>query len=404
MLERLFEIQRTLVRAIRTDFKRYLYPRINWDARAIALIGARGTGKTTLLLQYYLEKFNNPEQCLYILGDDLVVAAKGIRRIAEEFHKLGGQLLLIDEIHKYPNWSQELKNIYDTLPRLKLIISGSATLRITQTKYDLSRRVVTYSLRGLSFREFVRFQTGLRIKALNLKDMISNHPQVAESIVQSVESQKAKILKLFASYLSYGYYPIYLEEVEDYRSKLENTLDKVLYEDIPAIFKIKPSSIPVLRKFIHLVGSSSPYSVDIQKTARNIGVARDTVYLYLDYLTRAEVFMGIKAARSGARSVRKPEKLYLQNPNLYTLISRGEDIATGTIRECFAANQLLSRHTLTVPKRGDLLVDSKYTLEVGGQTKSSRQVSKEKEGYVFSDGIEVGYQRKIPLYLLGFLY
>lgn len=402
MLDKLFATQRALARTIQTDFKRYLYPQINWEARAIALVGGRGTGKTTLLLQYYLENFNNPEECLYILGDDLEVATRGLREIAEEFHKQGGRTIIIDEVHKYPNWSQEVKNIYDTLPKLRLIISGSASLSITQAKYDLSRRIVTYRLSGLSFREFINLEAGLKLGPLKIEKIFTKHSEVTESTLQKVETKGEKILKLFSRYLQHGYYPFYLEGVADYEQKLTNTLDKVLYEDIPAIFKIKASSIPLIQKFIHLVGSSSPYSVDIQKTAGSIGTSRDTVYLYLDYLTRAELFIGIKAATSGARAARKPEKLYLQNPNLYTIAAHNPTI--GTIRECFAANQLLQQHSVTVPKKGDFLVDDEFTLEIGGKTKGRQQIKQTEDAYVFSDGIESGYQNKIPLYLLGFLY
>lgn len=402
MLDELIKTQLLMVGELRDEFKRYLYPHIDWGVRAMALVGARGTGKTTLLLQHYLSEYNDPERCLYVLGDDLALVHGNLRIIANDFVAGGGEVLMIDEVHKYPNWSQEIKNIYDTLPQLKLVISGSASLNILEAKHDLSRRVVTYNLKGLSFREFVNIETNSQFEVIKLDELLDNHVRLARIITKKLKAKNHSILRLFANYLKYGYYPFYLEGIKHYRVKLENTFDKILYEDIPAVFGVKPSSIQVLRKMIHLVGSSSPYKIDIQRTAGSIGVSRITIYSYLEYLIRAQLLYGIKASSGGTKSVRKPEKLYLSNPNLYQLISNSGN--KGAIRECFAINQLSPGNKLLSAKKGDFLVNEKYTFEVGGKTKSREQIKKIAHSFVLNDGVEVGYQNRIPLYLLGFLY
>lgn len=407
MLESLFETQRNMAQAVSLDFKRYLYDQIDWGARALAVVGARGTGKTTLLLQHYRENFTSPEECLYLLGDDLEVASLGLTTIADEFYRLGGAVLIIDEIHKYPNWSQELKNIYDQLPQLKLIISGSATLNITRGKYDLSRRMVTYRLHGLSFREFLSLETGLEPKPWELANLIAEHTQIATEMVDQLATGELKVLPLFKNYLKYGYYPFYLEGVTTYFNKLDNVLDKVLYEDIPSVFGTKAGSVPALQKLIHLIATSSPFTVDISSMAGNIGVSRETIYTYIDYLEQADILLGLKAAARGSKAVRKPEKLYLSNPNLYTLVNREKvtDETRGAMRESFALTQLTTQHEVTLPKQGDFWVDDRLTFEVGGRGKGPGQVKHaDRAGYVLADDIEVGYNQRLPLWLVGFLY
>ncbi|OIP95901.1 hypothetical protein AUK40_05610 [Candidatus Wirthbacteria bacterium CG2_30_54_11] len=387
--------------------RRYLYEEINWEARAIAILGARGTGKSTILFQYQKEKYDDPERCLYVLGDDADLLRVTLPVLVQEFWSRGGQVLLIDEIHKYPNWSQVLKNIYDKYPGLKIVISGSSQLDIKREKYDLSRRLVTYTLRGLSLREFINWQTGTVFAPVSLEEILSGHLPLSRQITEQIsERTKDRILQLFTQYLTYGYYPYYMESIPDFPSKLRNAVDKVIYEDISLLGDLQGASTIVIKKMLALIGSSHPFEVNISSMANSLQVSRKSIYTFLEYLLDAELLIESRPAGTGNKAARKPSKLYLQNPNLYEVIGQVLDFEAkrGTIREVFALDQLISRHRTTVPGAGDFLVDDRYTVEVGGATKDLRQISGAEDSYAFCDDMESGYERRIPLYLLGFLY
>ncbi|MCP5102339.1 MAG: AAA family ATPase, partial [bacterium] len=246
-IERFFDIQKNLAESVSLDFQRYLVKEIDFNERLVGIVGARGTGKTTLLIQHYKKEFSSPEDCLYISADNIYVNSQGLFNIAEYFFKYGGKVLLIDEIHKYPGWAQELKNIYDSFPAKKTVFSGSSMLDIVKGKADLSRRALIHRLKGLSFREFLEISGQAKLKPLELQDIIDNHPAVANDIAGGIE-----VLKLFKNYLKKGYYPYFIEskKEENYFNKLNNALEKILYEDIPSVFNIKTSSIPLLKKLI----------------------------------------------------------------------------------------------------------------------------------------------------------
>ncbi|HDS11819.1 MAG TPA: hypothetical protein ENN77_02835 [Candidatus Wirthbacteria bacterium] len=388
-------------------FRRYLYEQVNWQARAIAIIGARGVGKTTMLFQYAQANFADPAKCLYVLGDDTDLLQVGLPSLVEQFSMLGGQVLMIDEIHKYPNWAQIVKNIYDKYPGLRLIISGSSQIDIKREKYDLSRRLTTYTLPGLSVREFVNWETGSEFTPFKLADLLTDPLACSRQIVDQLASlNREKIIQLFKQYLEYGYYPYYRESRQDFQSKLRNAMDKVLYEDIPVVNDLTTNSVVILKKILALIGSRQPFEVDITSMANTLQITRPTVYAYLDYLTDAELLIQAHPAGTGKRLVRKPAKLYLQNPNLYQMAGNllGYQSKSGTIREAFAINQLSTGHRVAVPKQGDFLVDEKYTLEIGGAHKKDTQLKGLANGYLVCDDLEYGFEHKIPLYLLGFLY
>jgi len=408
MLSQLIQNQLELISKFEfPSFKRYLFSQINWDSRLIAILGARGVGKTTMLLQYYKEHFDNPEKCLYILGDDGDVLNIGLRKIARQFSLKGGKVLIVDEVHKYPKWSQQVKNIYDTRPDLRIILSGSSNINISREKYDLSRRLVAYRLAGLSLREFINLETGLGFKPAPLKKIFKDHLKISQEISAKLKKEKQKkILQHFESYLHYGYYPYYREGVSEFEGRLENAIDKVLHEDIPAAHDLSHTSIVSLKKLIALVGSSHPFTVDISSIARNLSITRKSVYSYIDYLLKAELLMQGKTAGSGSRLVRKPAKLFLNNPNLYFVVGKllSFESKIGALRETFVFNQLFQKHRLNIPKKGDVLVDGLYHLEIGGRSKKTDQLKGLRKAYVVKDNIEFGYEKKIPLYLLGFLY
>jgi len=244
MLDKLVFIQNNALKNIPTAFKRYLYDQIDWNSRAVCITGARGTGKTTLLLQYFKEKYNDAEQCLYISADNIEVAAYGLYKTAIEYFKYGGQAIIIDEIHKYPLWQVELKNIIDTFSDKKIIISGSSSLDLKRSKADLSRRLVYYDLKGLSFREYLHLKENLKYKVYSLEKILSHHAGIAKEI-----SEHTAILKHFNKYLSQGYYPFIIEGESVYLQKVLNIIEKVFYEDIAVIGNLKRANILALKKY-----------------------------------------------------------------------------------------------------------------------------------------------------------
>lgn len=401
MIEEFVRTQIKLVSYINPSFKRYLYPTINWKERCLGILGARGVGKTTLMLQYYKETFTDPKDCLYVSCDDLSLPSIGLRNLAEEFYSYGGDTLILDEIHKYPNWSQELKNIYDSHPEKRIIFSGSSMLDIIRGKYDLSRRVVTYKLQGLSFREYLNLDSSLDIRKYRLADILAEHGEIAQGL-----SRDVKVLRQFKNYLAYGYYPYFLEGKDIYAQKIVNALEKVLYEDIPSVYPLKSSAIPVLKKIVYLVATSHPFVPNMERISSAVEVSKEYVYYYLDYLEKAGVFRLLHSQAKGFGLLRKPEKIYMDNPNLVCALSPQEAFNQGALRECFFVNQLGLEHEVNYPasRIGDFVVDGKYMFEVGGKGKGTDQIKTEKNAYLACDGIEFGYGVKIPLYLFGLLY
>lgn len=399
MLEELFEIQARLAAGVPRRFKRFLFHGINWGARCIGIVGARGVGKTTLLLQYYRENFSSPEECLYLSADHIIVVGYGLYRVAKEFFSFGGKAVILDEIHKYPSWSQELKNIYDSFPDKKIIFTGSSTLHILKEKADLSRRAVIYHLPGLSFREYLSLVENRDFGSYSLEEIIGEHVSIASELAPVVV-----VRKRFKEYLQYGYYPFFLEGVSDYENKLLNAVEKIFYEDIPAVWRIKPGNIPVLKKFLWLIASSSPFEVNIEKLSRELRISKEYVYIYLEALEKSGLTKMVYPLQRGYRLIRKPSKVYLNNPNLYFIFTGGAQAPEiGALRECFFANQVSFGYGLRLASHGDFVIDD-HIFEVGGRSKTSKQIKREKRAFVVSDEIEVGMGSKIPLYLFGLLY
>lgn len=401
MLSEIVELQIENVRSIDTAFKRYLYGQINWNARLIGLVGARGTGKTTLLLQYYKENFSSPEECLYITADHVKVAALGLFDIASDFFKTGGKVLIIDEVHKYPDWTREVKNIYDSFPKAKVIVSGSSTTAVIHGKYDLSRRIMLYTLRGLSFREYLELEWHETLEAYTLEQIISKHVKIASSLARI-----PNILKHVNNYLNFGHYPFYLEGKNEFTSKLGNVIEKIVSSDIPAIYGLKPSSIHFLRKLIHLVATSQPFIPNVERISGQLGLSKEYVYNYLDCLEEAHLFSFLYNDEQGLRLVRKAQKIYLENPNLFHAIlgKTGFRSEIGAVRESFFVNQVAAVHKVFAGDQNDFVVDGEYDFEVGGKQKGDEQLRGKKNAFIAADGIEVGAKNKIPLWLLGFLY
>jgi len=401
MLEQLLLIHAETTKNVPLAFKRYLYDGIDWGSRCICITGARGTGKTTILLQYLTEKYDNPEKCLYISADHIDVAGTGLYRVAEEYFAYGGETLIIDEVHKYPAWQIEIKNIIDTFRTKKVIISGSSSLDLKRGKADLSRRFAYYDLKGLSFREYLKLKEKMEYSASTLDQILLYHAKLAKDI-----SSVKPILKLFDKYLNGGYYPFVMEGETVYLQKVMNVIEKVFYEDIAVIGNLRKNSISVLKKLLWIVATSVPFTVNIERLSRELGTAKEYIYLYLDYLEDAGLLNPVHAEGKGLKLARKPAKLFLENTNLLAAVGGSlKTISdTGTIRETFFVNQLKQGYQVRYSNKGDFIIDDRYTFEIGGKGKDFRQLKDGKNSYVAADNIEVGFGKKIPLYLFGFLY
>lgn len=401
MLEQLFLIHSATTRNVPLTFKRYLYNEIDWGSRCICIAGARGTGKTTILLQYLTEEFNNPEKCLYISADHIDVSARGLYRIAEDYFAYGGEVLIIDEVHKYPSWQVEIKNIIDTFRTKKIIISGSSSLDLKRGKADLSRRFAYYDLMGLSFREYLKLKEKMEIGVLKLENILQYHGKITRDITSD-----KPILRLFEKYINSGYYPFIMEGEAVYLQKVMNVIEKVFYEDIAIIGNLKKGSIQVLKKLLWIVATSVPFTVNIERLSRELGTAKEYIYLYLDYLEDAGMLNSVHSEGKGLKLARKPAKLYLENTNLLAAVGGSlkaiSDI--GTVRETFFVNQLKQGHKIRYSSKGDFVIDDSHLFEIGGKDKGFLQLQNAKNSFVAADNIESGFGRKIPLYLFGFLY
>jgi len=396
MLEMLFENSALYIASVDVVHKRYFYDQIDHDEKLIGIIGARGVGKTTYIL-HYLQTLALPfRKKLYMSADSIHLSDYSLVEIAKIFSAMGGEVLAIDEIHKYKNFEVELKQIYDML-KLKVIFSGSSAIELEHAKADLSRRAVVYTVNGLSFREFLTFKTGENFEPVSLDNILQKHDEIAFDIVQ-----KVKPFEYWAEYLRYGYYPFYFENEKNYTIKLNQTINTAIEVDIPSVFPIKYEYIINLKKLVKLICSSEPFKLNIRGLSTKIGIDRDTLYLYFEYLHRGKILNVIRSKSKGDNIFSKPDKIYLNNPNLN--YSYCDKASIGMVRENIFATLLLQRHTLSIPKQGDFIVDDTYVFEVGGKGKTFKQIKNLPSSYVVSDDIEVGFGNKIPLWLFGFLY
>ncbi len=394
----LFENQSRLINSLAKPFSRYLEDQIDWKNRLIAIKGSRGVGKTTLMLKRIKEKFKNNSQCLYTSLDNLYFSSHSLLELADAFYKQGGKYLFLDEVHKYKNWSQEIKNIYDTYVDLKIIFTSSSILEILKGNADLSRRVVIYNLDGLSFREFLQIETSRLFEAHDLSDILKNHISIASNITKQI-----KPLAYWNKYLKHGYYPFYLDDLNTYHHRLANTINLILETDLPQCRNIDINYIPKLKKLLYMVAVSPPMQPNISKLSGIIETSRNTITLYFHYLEDAKLFQLLKADGNAYAPLSKPEKVYLHNTNLAYAIAK-DGVNIGNLRETFFLNQTSILHHASSSTSGDFLVDEKLTFEIGGKGKDYNQIVGVKNSYIAADDIEIGYQNKIPLWLFGFLY
>lgn len=396
-MERLKKLSNEAVRRTPIAFKRYLHNQINWNRQLIGISGARGSGKTVMLLQY-LKSLPNTENGLYVSLDDIFFTENKLVYFAEDFVKYGGTYLMLDEVHKYPNWSQELKNIYDSIPDLKVIFTSSSALEIHKGSHDLSRRAIMHNLPGLSFREFIELKYEIKLPVLTFDEILHDNNRIISSILNEI-----KPIPLFKEYLKEGYYPFFLNTKSDYLKQLNNTINLVIESDLPAIHNIDFSSIIKIKNLLYVISQIVPFKPNIEKLSRQTNTTRETLLKYLYYLDKAQVVQWLGSDYFGTNYLNKPEKLYLGNSNIaYALAEYNIDI--GNIRETFFLNQLSIKHKVTYPKVGDFMVDDKYLFEVGGNSKTQKQIAGIENSFIAADDIEYGFRNKIPLWLFGFMY
>jgi uncharacterized protein len=398
-MEKLIQYSNSMINSVEIKFKRYLRDKVNWENRLNIITGARGAGKTTMLLQYIRENLSeNPDEVIYVSLDDLYFSQNTLLDFADDFVKRGGKHLFLDEIHKYKNWSQEIKNSYDYFPELKLVVTGSSALNIYQGKVDLSRRAISYSLNGLSFREFIELKSAQSLPVLALEEVLTNPSKPIQYILG-----KIKPIKLFEEYIQWGYYPFFTEGIPEYMIRLKQIVNHVLEVDLPSLENIDFHAVQKLRLLLSVIAEIVPFKPNIVKLSKQVGISRETLLRYLYFLEKADLLLLLQTDTFGVSKMNKPEKIYLNNPNLSYALTHGF-VNSGNIRETFLFNQLKVAHEVLYSAAGDFLVDGKYTIEVGGKNKTRKQIAGTKHAFIASDNIEYSSTNKIPLWLFGFLY
>lgn len=389
-METLYQKFETLLQNTTTDFKRYLYEKVSWESRMIGIIGARGVGKTTMILQYIKQNLDS-KKALYISADDMYFSENKLIDLADEFYKNAGEYLFVDEIHKYENWSQELKNIYDSFPTLKIVFTGSSVLDILKGSSDLSRRAIIYKLQGLSFREYLNYFHHYNIKVYSLQEIIDNKIKL---------DQIKHPIPLFKDYLKRGYYPFGIESEMNLR--LGQIIVQTLETDIPQYANLNVGTSRKLKRLLSIIAESAPFKPNFTKIAEIINVSRNSLEDYFLYMEHAGLIGQLRNETSGIRGLGKVDKVYLDNANIiYNLV--GEKSNIGNIRETFFFNQMRVNNEVISSKTADFLIEN-YTFEIGGSNKQQKQIKKDGKSFVVKDDIEYGYLNNVPLWAFGLNY
>jgi uncharacterized protein len=398
-MDSLFEKYQQKLKYTPTSFVRTIMTEINWEARLIGIKGARGIGKTTLLLQYInIHLKEKLEETLYVSLDALWFNTHTLIDLVTDFVKKGGKYLFLDEVHKYTGWAQELKNIYDDYPELKVVFTGSSLLEILNARADLSRRAIIYNMQGFSFREYLIMETGTAFESLSLNQILSDHLQEATII-----NKKIKPFQYFDKYLKGGYYPFYKEQPELYQLRLGEVINMILEIELPLLRGVEMAYIHKIKQLLVIIAESVPFVPNVSKLSEKIGINRATLLSYLHYLQEIGLTLNLFKDAYGISRLQKPSKIYLDNTNLIFTLSQ-QNANEGNIRETFFANQLSYRHQLRYTEKGDFLVDDQFVFEIGGKSKSHRQIQELSNAFIIADDIEYGFKNKIPLWLFGFLY
>jgi len=389
-METLYQKFGTLLRNTNLAFKRYLYDKVSWGSRMIGIVGPRGVGKTTMILQYIKENLNN-KNTLFVFADDMYFSENKLMDLADNFYKNDGEYLFIDEIHKYENWSLELKNIYDSFPTLKVVFTGSSVLDIIKGSSDLSRRAIIYKLQGLSFREFLKLFHNFDTEVLTLEQIINNEVKLADI---------KHPLPLFKEYIKRGYYPFGLEDEMNLR--LGQIIVQTLESDIPQYANLNVGTSRKLKRLLSIIAESVPFKPNFTKIAELINVSRNSLDDYFFYMEQAGLIGQLRSETSGLRSLGKVDKVYLDNTNIiYNLVGDKSDV--GNLRETFFFNQMRVKNEIIASKKADFVIND-YIFELGGKSKKQNQIENDGKSFLVKDDIEFGYRNVIPLWTFGLNY
>lgn len=391
-MEILYQLYTDKYNQIGTDFVRYLYDEIDWNSRLIVIVGARGVGKTTMILQH-IKMTNTKNESLYVAADNTYFSTNSLYDVASSFAKNGGKVLYIDEVHKYENWSKEVKMMYDYLPDLKVIVTGSSILDIIKgSDADLSRRAIRYTLEGLSFREYLNFSLGLNIRQYSLDEIIAGKVELPKEVNHP--------LVYFKEYLSKGYFPFFAED--NYHTRLENIVNMTIEVDIPTYAKMNISTARKLKKLLYVISHSVPFKPNFSEIGRAISADRGVVADYMVYMEKAKLLQQLEVGSEGMAAVEKVDKIYLGNTCFIYALADG-NLEVGNIRETFFFRALSVRQKVLSSPVSDFLVDG-HTFEVGGKSKKQKQIKNVDDAFVVKDDIENGYLNILPLWTFGMNY
>jgi predicted AAA+ superfamily ATPase len=389
-MKTLYQKFETLIQHTSLDFKRYLHGEISWNSRMIGIVGPRGVGKTTLILQYIKENLDT-KKAIYASADDLYFSENKLYDLADDFYKSSGEYLFVDEIHKYENWSRELKNMYDSFPSLKIIFTGSSVLDILKGTADLSRRAIIYTLQGLSFREYLNFYHGYQFDSFSIQQIVNNEVKLNDI---------KHPLPFFQDYLKRGYYPFGMES--EMQLRLGQIMVQTLEVDIPQYANLTIGTSRKLKRLLAIIAESVPFKPNFSKISEQLGVSRNSLEDYFSFMEKAGLITQLRSETQGIRNLGKVEKIYLDNTNIvHNLV--GDKSNIGNIRETFFLNQMRLKHLVVSSDKADFIIEG-FTFEVGGKNKKQQQISTTKNGFVVKDDIEFGYKNVIPLWAFGMNY
>lgn len=398
-METLFRKHRILISQVSTDIVREVMQTIDWEKQLVAIRGSRGVGKTTLMRQYIKQEYGvTAGEALYCVMDSMYFTNHSLLDLAERFHMMGGKHLFLDEVHKYPTWSKEIKEIIDLYPSLKITFTGSSLIQILNADADLSRRVLSYTMEGLSFREYLHFYKNIQLSAYSLDTLLADADAICDEV-----NKMCHPLPLFEEYLRAGYYPFYDGNEIEYYSRIENVVSFIIDQEMTQFCGVEPAYTRKIKAMMMYLAENLPYEVNIAKLATYLEINKSTVLAYLASMQKAELLHLLYADNKSVTKMQKPDKIYLHNPNILYALGTIQNV--GTIRECFVVNQLSESHVVEYGKaQGDFRVDGKYTFEVGGKDKSFDQIADLPNSYILADSMEYPVGKKLPLWLVGFLY
>lgn len=397
-MEHLFQISDSLLRQTRIGITRYLYHEVGWTNRLIGIKGARGTGKTTMVLQWLHNQPLKPTEKLYLSLDDLFFTQNSLLELATRFQQLGGRILVLDEVHKYPAWSSEIKNLYDRYPNLQIVFTGSSILDIARQEADLSRRALMYELKGLSYREYLQLAHGLALSAISLEEMVK-----PSGDIRAIFPADFKPLAFFGEYLQRGYFPFAMEDLTGFHTRLRQLTRATVEVDMAEMKGFDIRHAKKMLQLIYVVAQQVPFKPNLQALADKTGIHRNSINNYLYFLQEARLLHLLYKSGISVSTLQKPEKVYLENPNMLFALAQVPP-SPGTIREVFFLNQVSALHHVAYGNDVDFLVNHTYRFEIGGKDKSTHQLQGQPNSWVVKDNLEWPAAGQLPLWLFGFLY